>query len=165
MWGSNPSLLRQRVLSNCGSSAGAKSLQSYSALWVPMDSSPPGSSVHGILQARILEWVAAQSRILEWVAILFSGGSSLPRNWTQVSCIAGRFFYHLSHQERGWDLCQHCVSTSPTCLIVGFSSFAWCVVWGVFRGNSESHSRRFWVSMEGGKFRIFLHYHLEWEPL
>ena len=43
---------------------------------------PPGSSVHGILQARILEWVA----------IPFSRGSSRPRDQTWVSCIAGRFF-------------------------------------------------------------------------
>ena len=47
-----------------------------------MDCSLPGSSVHGILQARILEWVA----------IPFSRGSSWPRDWTWVSCIAGRFF-------------------------------------------------------------------------
>ena len=38
--------------------AAAKSLQSCLTLCDPMDSSPPGSSVHGILQARILEWVA-----------------------------------------------------------------------------------------------------------
>ena len=44
--------------------------------------SPPGSSVHGILQARILEWVA----------IPFSRGSSQPRDWTQISHIAGRSF-------------------------------------------------------------------------
>ena len=48
----------------------------------PMDYSPPGSSVHGILQARILEWVA----------ISFSRGSSQPRDWTQVSSIVGRHF-------------------------------------------------------------------------
>ena len=48
----------------------------------PMDCSPPGSSVHGILQARILEWAA----------ISFSRGSSRSRNWTWVSCIAGRLF-------------------------------------------------------------------------
>ena len=48
----------------------------------PVDCSPPGSSVHGISQARILEWVA----------ISFSRGSSQPRDQTQVSCIAGRFF-------------------------------------------------------------------------
>ena len=47
-----------------------------------MDYTLPGSSVHGILQARILEWVA----------IPFSQRSSLPRNRTLVSCIANRFF-------------------------------------------------------------------------
>ena len=46
----------------------AKLLQSYWALCDPTDCSPPGSSVHGILQARILEWVA----------ISFSRGSSDP---------------------------------------------------------------------------------------
>ena len=48
----------------------------------PTDSSPPDSSLHGTLQARILEWVA----------IPFSRGSSQSRDWTQVSCIADRFF-------------------------------------------------------------------------
>ena len=48
----------------------------------PVDCSPPGSSVHGILQARILEWVA----------ISFSRGSSHPRDRTRVSYVAGRFF-------------------------------------------------------------------------
>ena len=48
----------------------------------PVDYSPPGSSVHGILQARILEWVA----------ISFSRGSSQLRDRTQVSRIAGRRF-------------------------------------------------------------------------
>ena len=47
-----------------------------------IDCFPPGSSVYGILQARILEWVA----------IVFSRGSSQPREQTWVSCIAGRFF-------------------------------------------------------------------------
>ena len=46
------------------------------------DCSPPGSSVHGILQVRILEWAA----------IPFSRGSSQPRDRTQVFCITGRFF-------------------------------------------------------------------------
>ena len=56
--------------------------QSCPTLCDPMDSSPPGSSVHGILQARILEWVA----------ISFSRGSSRPRDRTQASHIAGRHF-------------------------------------------------------------------------
>ena len=51
-------------------------------LWDPMYYSLPGFSVHGILQARILNWVA----------IPFSRGSSLPRDWNWVSFIAGRFF-------------------------------------------------------------------------
>ena len=48
----------------------------------PIDCSLPGSSVHGILQ----------TRILEWVAIPFSRGSSWPRDRSWVSYIAGRFF-------------------------------------------------------------------------
>ena len=51
-------------------------------LYNPMDCNLPGSSVHGILQARILEWVT----------IPFSRGSYWPRDQTWVSCIAGRFF-------------------------------------------------------------------------
>ena len=56
--------------------------QSCLTLYNPVDCSLPGSSVHGILQARILEWVS----------ISFSRGTSRPRDWTQVSCIAGRCF-------------------------------------------------------------------------
>ena len=59
-----------------------KVTQSCPTLRNPMDWGLPGSSVHGILQARILEWVA----------ISFSRGSSRPRDGTQVSCIAGRLF-------------------------------------------------------------------------
>ena len=83
-----------------------KVIQSYLILCNLKDCSPPGSSVHGILQARILEWVACcllhvifptqgwrlgfqilyhlshqgSPRILEWVAYPFSRGSSPPRN-------------------------------------------------------------------------------------
>ena len=56
--------------------------QLYRTLFDPLDHSPPGSSVHGILQARLLEWVA----------ISFARGSSQPRDQTLVSWIAGRFF-------------------------------------------------------------------------
>ena len=51
-------------------------------LATPWSCSPPGSSVHGISEARILEWVATSS----------SRGSSWPRYQTRVSCIAGGFF-------------------------------------------------------------------------
>ena len=52
--------------------------QPCSTLWDAMDSSLPGSSIYGILQARILEWVAMP----------FSRESSQARDWTQVFCIA-----------------------------------------------------------------------------
>ena len=63
----------------------AQLLQSCPALCHPMDYSPPGSSVLGILQARILEWVAMPS----------SRGSSQSSDWTCIfcgSCVAGWFF-------------------------------------------------------------------------
>ena len=56
--------------------------QSCLTLFDLMNCSPPDSSVHGILQPRILEWVA----------IPFSRGSSQPRDQTHVSCFPGRFF-------------------------------------------------------------------------
>ena len=59
-----------------------KAVQSRPTLCDPTDCSLPGSSVHGILQAGILEWVAMPS----------SRGFSQPREQIQVSCIAGRFF-------------------------------------------------------------------------
>ena len=68
--------------------------QSHLTLWDPMDCSLSGSSVHGILQARKLEWVA----------ISFSRGSSRPRDQIHVSHIAGRTLYHLSHQ--GIPICK-----------------------------------------------------------
>ena len=59
-------------------------VKSLSHVWLcdPMDCSPPGSSIHGIFKARVLEWSA----------ISFSRGSSWPRDPTRVSCIAGRHF-------------------------------------------------------------------------
>ena len=65
----------------------AKLLQSSLTLCDPMDYSSPGSSVHGILQVRVLEWVAR----------LFSRGSSQPRDGTRVSyvsCVDRRILYH-----------------------------------------------------------------------
>ena len=62
--------------------AAAKLLQSCPTLCDPIDGSPPGPAVPGILQARILEGAAMP----------FSRGSSQLRDWTQVSCIVGRLF-------------------------------------------------------------------------
>ena len=63
-------------------SSEVKVAQSCLTLCNPMDCSPPGSSVHGLLQARILEWVD----------IHFSRRSSQPRDQTWVSHIAGKFY-------------------------------------------------------------------------
>ena len=67
--------------------AGAKLLQSCLTLCDPMDHRPPGTSVHGILQAKILAWVAMP----------FSRGPSQPRGRTRISyvcCFGRQFLYH-----------------------------------------------------------------------
>ena len=78
----------------------------FSTPWTPFH------TVHGILQARILEWVA----------IPFSRGSSQPRDWTQVSCLAGRFFTSWATREaqgywRGWPIPSW---TGVSCIAGGF---------------------------------------------
>ena len=78
--------------------------QSCPTLCDPMDCSPPGSSVHEIFQARILEWVA----------ISFSRGSSQPRDRTRVSCTAG---FKVS-----WKTCQIGEGTMVTSLFAWFQS-------------------------------------------
>ena len=62
----------------------AKSPPSCLTLCDPVDSSSPGSSVHGIFHARILEWVTTS----------FPRGSSRPRDGTHVSCFGRRILYH-----------------------------------------------------------------------
>ena len=69
--------------------AAAKSLQSCPTLWDLIDGSPPGFSVSGILQ----------ERMLEWVAISFSRGFSQPKDQTQVSRTAGGFFTNWATRE------------------------------------------------------------------
>ena len=66
--------------------------QSCPTLCDPVDCSLPGSSVHGILQARMLEWVA----------ISFSRASSRPRDRTRVSHIGGRRFNLWATREVSW---------------------------------------------------------------
>ena len=83
----------------------AKLLQSCSTLCDPMDCSSVGSSVHGIPQARILEWVAMPT----------SRGSSRPRDRTQVCCTGGQLLYH-STTAKSLQLCPtlcHPLDCSP----------------------------------------------------
>ena len=70
------------VITSAWKKSESKVIQSCPTLCDPVDCSLPGSSVHGILQARTLEWVA----------ISFSRGSSQSRDWTQLSRIVSRCF-------------------------------------------------------------------------
>ena len=64
--------------------------QSCLTLCNPMDCSLPDSSVHGIFQAKILEWVA----------LPFSRGFSQPRDWTHIFCIGRQILYHCATWEK-----------------------------------------------------------------
>ena len=103
-------------------SGGGLVAQWYLTLYNAMDCSPPGSSVHGSLQARILEWVA----------ISFSRGSSQPRDRTWVSCIAGgllhhrRILYRLSFQGSSK------FSWWFTILVIRSFSFWWNLIYNFF---------------------------------
>ena len=82
---------------NCVVNVNKVKVKSLSRVWLccdPMDYSLPSSSVHGIFQAIVMEWVA----------ISFSRGSSQPRDWTRVSRIAGRRFTLWDTREalNGW---------------------------------------------------------------
>ena len=92
--------------------------QSCMTLWDSMVFSPPGSSVHGIFQARLLEWVA----------IAFSRGSFQPRDHTHVSCIAGRFF------------------TVWTTIFTIIYTFAWLISLWYYAARSLINSL-FWLSL------------------
>ena len=72
--------------------------QSSPTLCDPMNCSLPGSSVHGIFQLRVLEWVA----------ISFSRGNSWPRDQTQVSLIVGRCFTVWATREAPPSILFHC---------------------------------------------------------
>ena len=93
-WGQKESDTTERLSQTLSVCMHAKSLQVCLTLCDPMDCSRPGSSVHGIFHARILEWVA----------ISYSRVSSPPRGRTRVSCvscIASRFFTCWVKEKRG----------------------------------------------------------------
>ena len=74
----------------------------------PVDCSLPGSSVHGISQARVLEWVA----------ISFSRGSSWPRDWTCISCVGRQILYHWATREAQTLLWSSICMTAVPCTSV-----------------------------------------------
>ena len=106
----------------------AKSLQSCPTPCDPMDCNPSGSSVHGI----------SQPGILEWVVISTSRGSSWPKDPNRISCTAGRFFTttplekpwtiticHYNQGQRGWDcIIFHC-SLLRSCFLTTYFNSGW----------------------------------------
>ena len=85
--------------------------QSCPTLCDPVAHSLQGFSVHGIFQARVLEWVA----------IFFSRGFSWPRDQSQDSCIAGRCFYPWATREAPWEVLH---GTSHQ-----FITWSFCLQW------------------------------------
>ena len=95
-----------------------------------MDCSLPGFSVHGVFQARILEWVA----------IPFSRGSSWPRDQTQVSCTAGRLFTDWATREARSRIYIHKIfSVVPKSIMYIVSSRI--IYWVLFLGLALSRMR------------------------
>ena len=82
-----------------GRAPASRVAESWPTLCDPRDCSPPGSSVHGILQARTLERVA----------ISFSRGSSRPGDGTCVCCFGRRILYHESPGKTPMQDCGHCL--------------------------------------------------------
>ena len=101
-----------------------------------MDCSLPGSSVHGICQARILEWVAFP----------FSRASSQPRNHTHVSCIGRRILYHWATKEvqfslRQWFILLSSLACQWRLSLPNRPSFL-KVVWFLHMGHNIQFGRR-----------------------
>ena len=112
---------------------GAQSLRSCLTLWDPVDSSLPGSPVHGILQAGILECVVTVS----------SRGSALPRDWTHiscVSCVASGFFFFSNHWATGEAPCRDDNPLNKNAWIHELWALPWKPLKAVVRGFSgKSH--------------------------
>ena len=131
----------------------------------PMVCGPPGYSVHGIHQARILEWVAMP----------FSRGSSWTRDRAWVPCIAGRFFiiwaikeYHLVKRGQVWDWGSEQLVTSEKMKIlvkqIKSLGISWAglpselamyvtlkgMTWALWLRQKKKRPSRTWVSAPGG---------------
>ena len=109
-------------------------LQQCLTLWDPMDHSQPGSCVHGILQARILEWVAMPS----------SRGSSQPKGWSHISqfpALAGGFFTTSTIQE------VHIIMEYYS--IIYYSNIYVMEYYSAIKMNEIMSSAETWIDLEG----------------
>ena len=126
--------------------------------------SPPGSSVHGISQARILEWVA----------ISFSRGSFWPRDQTQVSCIADRFstvwvtsfLTYLLTIIWYYRYLGTCKCSSEKAMAPHSSTLAWKIPWTERPGRLQSMGllgvEHDWATSHS--LFTFMHWRRKWQP-
>ena len=101
----------------------------------PMDCSPPGSSVHGLLQAKILEWVA----------ILFSRGSSWHKGSNPGLLHCRQILYHLSHQGSPINGCKLC-ACMHTCSLMSDFAIPWTVAHQAFLSMGFSW-QKYWSGL------------------
>ena len=155
MWGSDPLILRETSAIVC---VHTKSLHSCMTLCNSMDCSPPGSSVHEIFQARILEWVAIPS----------SRGSFPPRDWTHISyvfCIGSNYSFIYEFPTQGYENWLYCNSILPNHLALVPYLYLWLYktfssrLW-FFHHDCHVNSCNCAVSMRGDQLRVFLICHL-----
>ena len=98
--------------------------QSCTTICDPMDCSLPGSSIHGIFQARVLESVV----------ISFSRVSSWPRGWTHVSCISRQILYHSAREAQELEYSK--LTVQGVCVDANFSPSRYLTKWsGIRRGR------------------------------
>ena len=112
-------------------SAAAKSLQLYPTLCDPIDSSPPGSSIPGILQARILEWVAISFSSLShsivflyFFPLITEGGFFITPCYSLELCIQMGIFFLFSFAFQ-FSSFQLCVRAPQTAILLFCISFSW----------------------------------------
>ena len=125
--GSNPSPNGRSCLFQANSVQFSSVAQLCPTLCYPMDYSPPGSSVHGIFQARILDWIA----------ISFSRGSSQPRGQTSSAALAGGFLTTEPPRQHV-QICRFYLKLKGQILSKNFSDKSLCSV--DTDGGSLSHT-------------------------
>ena len=118
----------------------AQLLSHVQLFWDTIDCSPPDSSVRGISQARILEWLA----------ISFSRWSSRLRDWTHIACTGRRILYHWAIREALLHGSQHCHSEGA------------CITQWIYEPSNArpprwaGHSEEFWQNV--------VHWRRKWQP-
>ena len=121
-----------------------------------MDYSLPGSSVHEISQARILEWVP----------ISYSRGSPQPRDQTCVSCIGRQILYHWATREAPCRIYIFLSSQTEKAMATHSSTLAWKIPWTEGPGGLQSMGSlgvgHDWATSLS--LFSFMHWRRKWQP-